>query len=119
MFKAHIVLTTSLLDYPKHNASLIPLVVPGHAIHPVSSRKCRCRIHKPASPSDRGIIIDEPDISQPPPAPIPVPSSRAHAPHKLGIALRSLILGVPCQHALDAHTHALDALDGTPASRSE
>ncbi len=45
--------------------------------------------------------------------------AHAHALAKLLIALGSLIPGVARQHALDAHTHALDALHRGPARRAE
>lgn len=41
------------------------------------------------------------------------------APHKVRVAGRSLVFVVTSQHALNAHTHTLDALDGAPARLSE
>ena len=37
-----------------------------------------------------------------------------HTAHELVISLRTLVLGVAAQHALDAHAHALNALHGRP-----
>lgn len=61
--------------------------------------------HLPAHPSHRTILINKPDI----PGPLRIP------PHKLLIPRRPLSPRVPRQHALDAHAHALDVLNGAPA----
>ncbi|KAI4156789.1 MAG: hypothetical protein LQ346_009131 [Caloplaca aetnensis] len=60
-------------------------------------------------PSDRSVLIDEVDV----PRPKSVPG------HELLVARRPLVLGVPRQHALDAHADAFDVLDGRPALRAE
>ena len=48
-----------------------------------------------------------------------VPWPQAVPPDELLVAWRSLVLGVPCQHALQAHAHALDVLHGAPALLAE
>lgn len=48
-----------------------------------------------------------------------VPWSPPIRSHKFFVARWSLVLGVLCQHALDAHADALDGLYGGPASGSE
>lgn len=61
--------------------------------------------------SDRRIVVDEPDIPDSP--------SARHTPTKVLVTRRSLVLGVPGQHALDAHAHAFHALHRRPAVRAE
>lgn len=61
--------------------------------------------HLPAHPSHRTILINKPNI----PGPLRIP------PHKLLIPRRPLGPRVPRQHALDAHAHAFDILNGAPA----
>lgn len=56
-----------------------------------------------------GILVDEPDIS----GPLGVSAD------KLLVAGGAFILGVPREHALDAHADALDVLDGAPALGAE
>jgi hypothetical protein len=63
--------------------------------------------------SDRGVVIDEPHIPDPPAA------RPGHTPAKILVTRRSLVLGVSRQHALDAHADALDALHGGPAVGAE
>ena len=48
-----------------------------------------------------------------------IPRALRITPHKRLIALRSLILRVPCQHALDTHAHALNILHRAPARVAE
>ena len=43
-----------------------------------------------------------------------VPRTKSIAPHKFLIPWRTLVLGVACQHALNAHTDALHVLYWTP-----
>lgn len=57
----------------------------------------------------RVIIIVEADV----------PRTERVPPNELLIPGRSLVLGVPRQHALDAHADALDVLDGTPSLIAE
>lgn len=59
--------------------------------------------------SHRGVLVDKTHIPWP----------QGVAPHKLLVPRWSLILGVACQHALDAHADALNVLDGGPALRAE
>lgn len=54
------------------------------------------------------IVIVEVDVSGP----------QAVSAHKVLVARRSLVLGVSCQHALDAHAHALHILNWAPSLRS-
>lgn len=62
------------------------------------------------------IVVDKPDVSQSPAAEA---TESTHAPDELSVALRTLVLGVSCQHALDRHTDALDTLHWRPARRAE
>ncbi len=48
-----------------------------------------------------------------------VSRSLAVTTHKFFVARWTLVLGVACQHALDAHTDTLDTLNRTPALRAE
>jgi len=80
----------------------------------------------PVSPSNRIIVISEPNILQPPPPSIstttPTPPIRpacSHTHTELLIALRSLVLGVSGQHALYAHADGFDGLHGGPACAAE
>jgi hypothetical protein len=61
---------------------------------------------------DSVVVINEWYIFQ---SPAPETSCTAHTTHKLGISLRSLILRVACEHALDGHADTLHALDRRPA----
>lgn len=61
------------------------------------------------TPSHRVILIEKPDVPRPQRVP----------PHEILIPRRSLVLAVAGQHALDAHAHALDVLDGAPAGAAE
>jgi hypothetical protein len=60
---------------------------------------------------DSVVVINEWHIFQSPP---PETSCTTHTTHELGISLRSLILCVACEHALDGHTDTLHALDRRP-----
>lgn len=57
---------------------------------------------------DSVVVINERHIFQ---SPTPV----THTSYELGISLRSLILRVAGEHALDGHADTLDALDWRPA----
>lgn len=59
----------------------------------------------PVGASDLIVVVIEVDV----PGPQPI------ALHEFIVARRSLILRVASQHALQAHTNALDVLYGTPA----
>lgn len=50
---------------------------------------------------------------------VDVLGTQAVPPHKFLVAGRPLVLSVTRQHALDAHAHTLDVLDGTPALLAE
>lgn len=63
--------------------------------------------HAPSS--NGGVLVDEPDIS----GPLGVSTD------KFLVTGGTLVLGVACQHALDAHADALDVVDGAPALGAE
>lgn len=75
--------------------------------------------------SHRIIVIREPHVLQTPPASAtppttpPIRSPGTHTLAELLIPLGSFVLGVPGQHALDAHADALDTLDRRPAGRTQ
>lgn len=46
---------------------------------------------------------------------VDVSRSQAVAPNELLVAGRPLVLGVPCQHALEAHGYTLHVLHRTPS----
>lgn len=50
---------------------------------------------------------------------VDIAGSLAVGPNEVSIARRPLVLRVAGQHALEAHAHALDVLDGAPALRAE
>src|SRR5438105_7008455 len=50
---------------------------------------------------------------------IDVPRAQSISPHKVLIAWRPLVLGVSCQHALNAHAYTLDVLDWAPSLASQ
>lgn len=86
-----------VLYHPKNKASRINLVTPGDLARPKSQSSL---------PTLYSVIVEvEVDI----PRPLPV------EPHKVGITLWSLVLGVASQHALQTHAHALDVVNGAPS----
>lgn len=48
-----------------------------------------------------------------------IPRSLAVTAHKLLVTRWSLVLGVACQHTLNAHTNTLNTLNWAPALRAE